>query len=181
MNRFQFILESFGLQQLRTRAYEFVKQEVVTDEAIGTSAIDTPVFDNVILQDTDQNPTIQLRIDAVLIDAALPKNIVKTPLNGRNGTIKEYISDSDWIVTFRGSLWSGKIDVFPKDDFDTLVRLCKIQKELVVVSKFLQMLGVHNLVVERASFPQREGYWSNPLFEIQCASDIPVELIENEK
>ena len=70
------------------------------------STFGTPIFSNLILGDPDNEsnntytdfdgnlinyPT--LRIDTVMFVVNLSKNIIKTATQGRNGTIKEYVSD----------------------------------------------------------------------------------------
>lgn len=179
MSRYTFILNTFGLAYVKPKLFDQIEPGT-PDDPIGTSALGTPVFDNVVLQDARVNPEISLKIDTVLIDATLPKRIKKTVVQGRPGTVKEYITLDDWQLSIKGMLVSGVQDKFPIEDLQKLKALCLLEKEIPIVSGYLQELGVFDIVIENAKFPQREGFRSMQLFELICTSDTPIELQLNE-
>lgn len=175
--KYNFILSSWGLQYLRPhlfRSLEYVQGDKIKDSILGT-----PVFDNVIFADNLENPTMQIEIDTILIDAELTKLIQKTSVTGRNGRVKEYIADDDWRITFRGAIFSQVKDAYPADDVRILKNLCRVQSQLEVSSIFLnELLGIDSIVVERFSLNQRSGKMNAQAFQITASSDLPYELIQ---
>lgn len=147
------------------------------DDAI--SSLGTPVFSDLMLQDEESDT--ELYLSTVLFDVSQEKNIVKTALVGREGTVKEYISLGDYAITVRGVL-VGKNGRYPIDKHNTLVGLMKVNKELFVHSKLLNLTyQVYNVVVENYSIPQVEGMQSQVPFEINLVSDQPIEFIQDDK
>lgn len=117
-----------------------------------------------------------LKLIWVLTDVTLPVNIVKTKVQGRNGTVKEYISQDDYQVKIRGAIANSFDSAYPKDEVAKLIRLCTKGAQLEVVSEYLQMFSIHTLVVESAVFKQSEGKVNLQTFEISCVSDEPLLL-----
>lgn len=108
------------------------------------------------------------------------KNIVKTPVQGRAGSFKEYISDGDFNVTITGKLSppdKESVYIYPEDAMNTLIELCKVQDSIAVVCKYLQRFSIYNLVIESYDLPQTEGSHTIQAFTLNCLSDEPVELI----
>lgn len=119
-----------------------------------------------------------ITLDTVLIDVTLTKNIVTTQLNGRNGTVKEYIADDDFKVTLRGALVNAKGTAYPEAQVKQLMKILKAPVTLTVTSDYLTLYGIYSLVVTDYNLPQREGYTNTQLFDISCLSDNPVELVK---
>ena len=109
----------------------------------------------------------------------MSKNIIKTAIQGRNGTVKEYISDGDYDITLRGMLTSQNASQYPLEEFNRLLKLCELNEALTIVSDYIQLFGIYDIVIDSSSFPQREGFQNTQLFELKCVSDKPIELIEN--
>lgn len=147
----------------------------INDESNAVSVLGTPVFSNLILQ-LPSNPQIALRIDTVLITVSMTKNVVKTAIQGRNGTFKEYVSDGDYSISIRGILTTNNAKQYPKADVQTLYDLLTAPEALEAQSDFLSLFGVKNLVVESFNLPQTEGFYNSQSFEITCSSDEPLEL-----
>ena len=153
------------------------------DAPLYTSALGTPVFADVTLKGGSyiDNLTLQevtfkdIRFDAVLLTVDFASRIVKTEIQGRDGTVKEYIGQDDAKVSIQGviSSFNGH---YPALETGILAAWCKAPLAKGAVSTFLQNLGINSLVVEDYSFPQMAGGYSYQTFTISCVSDIPVEL-----
>lgn len=192
------ILSSFGLKTIKPVAFglgslltsrkinagvdrDFQVGEFEGDEAIATSYLGTPVFTNLIIEpgsyiDND-GLTIDyegITIDTVLMDISQSKNIVTTAIQGRNGTVKEYISDGDYMINIKGVIASNSHQ-YPTDEVNKLIEICKVQDALKVASSFLQLFSIHSLVIQDYSFPQGQIVNNQP-FELRCLSDEPIEL-----
>lgn len=182
----QFLLAQFGLGNVRAveyvpnnesltqRAGEYDLEPAFIEESNKVSYLGTPVFGEVILKSEEQG--LEIELQTVLSDVAMTKNIVKTTMQGVDGTIKEYISDGDYEISIRGMLVSEE-NAYPQEATNTLHQLCLVKNELVVESEFLQLFGIYNLVIESYSFPQQEGFRNIQLFELSAISDKPIELI----
>jgi hypothetical protein len=163
---------------------------VAPDEALKTSTKDylgnllgTPVFADVTLQggsytDNITGKTItypEIKLATVLLTVDFTARIVKTEIQGRDGTVKEYIGQDDAKVTIQGII-TGTNGHYPAYEVGQLNLWAKAPVTKGATSTFLQNLGVDNLVVESFSLPQIAGGYSYQTFSINCISDLPVEL-----
>lgn len=117
-----------------------------------------------------------ITIDAIICTVTKVKKIVKTEIQGRDGTVKEYIGADDSQVDFQGVI-CGANGVYPQSEVSALNRWIDAPVTKKVSSMYLQNLGINNIVVTNASIPQIAGGYSYQTFTINCISDLPVELI----
>ena len=177
------VLASFGLQALKSVFYGI--QDEPTDDPVATSYLGTPGFSNIdFIEGSYKNlegETIEyetLTVNTVLFSVNQSKNVVRTPIQGRNGTVKEYISDGDFDVSIRGLIVSPNANEYPKNDVLKLVEILKVQDNLEIASRFLNdRFGITNLVIMSYSLPENEGFQNMQAFEINAVSDEPIELI----
>lgn len=118
-------------------------------------------------------PTI--KFEAVLCTIDIVANIVKTQIQGRNGTVKEYIGMDDAKVIIQGVI-AGTNGVYPQTEVSELYKWAIAPVSKGVVCPYLQNLGIDKLVVEDVNIPQIAGGYSYQTFTINCISDLPVEL-----
>ncbi len=115
-----------------------------------------------------------LTLDTMIMRVMQSKVIISTQVAGRPGTVKEYISDADYEVAIIGAL-IGK-NAYPAEAVERLVELCKVPASLEVVSPFLQIWDINELVIKDFTFNQTPGYEKQQNFEIRAISDNPIEL-----
>jgi len=183
-----FIISRAGLQVLKGQLINIDTGEV--EQAIGTSLLNTAVLDNLLFQSgsyiplgqTEPVPYDDLRLDAVTIEVNQEKNIIKTPIQGRNGTVKEYISDGDYTINIRGIIQETPLKrTYPKELVKNFIEICKAQRSLVVISTFLnEYFEIQDIVIENYSLPQVEGLRNQQPFIITASSDVPIDLEELE-
>jgi hypothetical protein len=125
------------------------------------------------------NSQVLLRIDTVLHQVNQPKNIVKTPIAGRDGTVKEYISDGDYMLDIRGEIISQFPLVYPKDDVKIFIELMRLKKQIPIASDFLQLFGIDAIVVEDWGIAEKLGSRNEVPFYITAVSDMAEEIILN--
>ena len=147
----------------------------------------TPIMSNLIFGDPNQNPNYytdlsgnqipykSLTLDLVLLTVSNNKNIVKTVIQGRNGTIKEYISDGDYQIELKGII-SDKNNRYPESIIQKLINIINIPSEIPVTSDFLQLFGINYVVIDPSSMPQTEGFRNQQEFTITMYSDFPINL-----
>lgn len=194
MPSFRLVLASLGLQGLKPIIY---RAQLGTQRPAGTpneypvqdpveavdlngdparlSYLGTPVFSDVAFP-RDGKPDLVL--DTVLVDVSMRKNIVTTVVQGRPGTVKEYIADGDYEVRIRGILVSNGNNNYPGEQVRDLHQILVKSEAIPVVADFLRLYNIYNLVVMDYAFPQKEGFQNLQAFEITCLSDMPEELIE---
>jgi len=123
-----------------------------------------------------------LTINTVLITASQSKNIVTTPLAGRDGTVKEFSSKGDWVVSINGAIVNETGGAaYPKDAMKILYDLIDVPEALEFTSEFLDLLGSFNLVITDVTVPQVKGQRNMQVFTMNCLSDNPIELQLNEE
>lgn len=110
------------------------------------------------------------------------KNIVTTVLQGRNGTIKEYISDGDYSVTVNAAVnnytegdETGASFEYPEDKLNELYKILALPESLKVQSDFLEVFKVRSVVVKSYDL-QQETHSNRQSINIQLLSDEPYEI-----
>jgi len=145
----------------------------------GTGLLGLPVFTRVSFLPTAFH--LGLNLDDPLVEVSQDKNIVLTEVQGRNGTVKEYISDGDFSVSIKGILASDPFDGrysrrYPEREVQALRQLVAIPEALPVTGRLFQILGIRNLVIKGVSWPTLPGFTNLQAYELRCLSDEPVEL-----
>jgi len=156
---------------------------------LGTKVYDMLWIQGGIYQDENKLPITYgggtgnfVRFDTVLMTVSQTKNIITTALQGRDGTVKEYVSNGDYVINLRGKIvnFTNKYpDKFPTGidhcDVWTLTDILKVPNELDVVSSFLNMF-FNQMVITDFSMPQVEGRRNEQPFEINALSYTEIDL-----
>jgi len=176
------------------------------------SYLGRPVFDEVIikqgsffalddLKKLTPIPFNGLTLHAVLLTVTQSKNIIKTAIQGRNGTIKEHVSDGDFLITMNGTIVGGTVyagittagaliptafirnigNAYPEDDAKSLVEICKVPQQITIISNFLNTIfGINEVVITDYDIPQLEATRNMQPFKVDMSSDTAIELNELE-
>ncbi len=152
--------------------------------SLGRGALGFPVYSNLIIKgDTyqDNNGTNigtfnDIRIDAIIMEMEQQKNLVKTDIQGRSGTVIEFISAKSATVHCYGRFSADIPGVFPTADVQEFINAMNSNKALRVQSWYLAMLGIYNIVVENFKIKQEEGSQEYQKFEFDAIADRPVIL-----
>ncbi len=173
------------------------------------SYLGTPIFDQVQIQGGNffeiedvegANPIAYegIVIQSALMDISMSKNIVKTAIQGRDGTVKEYVSLGDYIINIQGNIIGvtegngidsvgniitgnkiGNIgNRYPVIDTKRLIQICKVGDSVEITSEFLQMFGISAMVITDFKFAQMQGSRNMQPFQITALSDTPINLEE---
>ena len=147
-----------------------------------TSYLGSQVFSNLNLT-KKTNPEFQVLIDTALFNVTNTKNIVTTAIQGRNGTVKEYISGGDYKITIRGII-SGYNGTYPQTQTANkfvspvadLLEICQENTALTVNSWYLNQFDIYDIVVTDFTLGQNEGEFAVQTFEISALSDTPFQI-----
>ena len=198
MSEFNFSINELiinGQGRLFSEVKSSILSSDIEEEAFDKRSIfGTPIYSNLEIpagEYTDlKNNKIKfegIRIDTVMFDVSQERNIVRTQISGRNGTIKQFISDGDFVINCQGIL-SGRSVEFgkgfqmqnftgvPEEEIRKLKAICSIPREIEVVSEFLDFFGITTVVINAPSYSQKEGTRGEILFSLQMYSDEPIEL-----
>jgi len=160
-----------------------VKQQGQTDAPTGfVSKLNTVVYTNVIFNAAQvYDNTFEkkaefpdFRIDDCLLTVNQSKKIITTEIQGRDGTIKEYIGQDDYQISIVGRI-NGAYGVNPKEETKQLKKILSYAQPLAITSWWLQNLDITTVVVKDYNFAQTEGEYSTQYFNINLLSDKPTE------
>ena len=200
------ILESFSLQYLKPKFFgmgsplitgdlneNFDSGQFVEDKADYTTIFGTPMWQylkifagsyiipsltNIPLLNTSQDYP-GLEIHTVLVEVSQSKNIVKTAIQGANGTVKEYISDGDYEFTIKGCLAKSPISQeYPAQEVENFIKIMQVPESIQVSAPLINKFASH-IVIESYQLMENEGLRNLQFFEIKACSDFPIVLVNN--
>lgn len=184
INTLQLTREVFGIAGVLPRINKATNPEINIEgteittielaETTASSVFGTPVFDSLTLIDGD---AFYKFLDAPLMDVNKSKHIVKSKVQGFDGTVKEFISDNDFMIRIRGVLTNDSRNDLPFDEVEALNQIVDRKVSLDVESQFLNLFGIYNLVITKAHFPASEKFVNVQPYVLDCISDREVELI----
>jgi hypothetical protein len=120
-------------------------------------------------------PPASIVLDLVLADVTQERNIVVTPVNGRDGTVKEYISDGDYQISIRGKI-VGIGYLYPLDAVKNLIKVCRAKVAVDVESPYLrEVFGITRMVITSWKMGQEEGIEGEQMFEMMALSESALE------
>ena len=117
---------------------------------------------------------------ATLVDFERSKHIVKTIVQGKDGSVKELIAMDDYHINIHGFIASPpNQNVYPRDLVAAMRAICEIPAALNVTGGLFSEFGISHIVIERFTFPALEGVQNVQPFTIEAYSDEHIELILN--
>lgn len=191
------ILKGAGLGLLKPKLFTFdqrkASKEAETYERIDRIGYDKkggmfglPIWDTVTLispnyTDNEGNnvPKQQITLDIALIEVNNDRNIVRTAVSGRNGTVKEYMSDGDDQINIKGMLTSEYSNLPPAELLKAWKFITTCPEAISVESNFLDYMEIYTLVINKPTIKQIEGARNAVMFELECYSDTPFEIDSN--
>ena len=157
---------------------------------VGTSDLENrPWLTSLRMSTHNKGERYSLLFQEVVISVTQERNIITTLLQGRDGTIKEYISNGDYSITLDLAItdYEGEPDeqtdeefLLPKQDYpisrlETLRKLLTTPQTVEVESDFLYAFGIKSAVVTSFSL-QQETHSNRQSVQIQMLSDEPYEI-----
>jgi len=134
--------------------------------------VGVPTLTSLVLKKADGQ---ELKLKECICMVTMEKNIVQTALQGRNGTIKEYVSDGDYQVEIAAAI-SSECDAYPELELKNLMSFLTSNDSLLVGDDtFLSLFGITNLIVKSYGFGQ-ETHSNRQTFNVCCLSDTAYEI-----
>lgn len=180
-----FLITSSAIQAVKGVGANFAIPDSAVEEPVGQSYLGTPVIDNLEFPQgsyTDQDGNVidygAVVVDTVTFSVSRVKNIVKTKIQGRNGTVKEYVSDGDYEITCRGII-SNRDNVLPLNQARDLTKVFEVPQQIPIVSEYLNdLFEIFDVVIEQWDMPQVEGKRNEVPFSFTAVSDVPLDFEE---
>jgi hypothetical protein len=154
----------------------------LSDYPIATSSLGTPVYTNLVFKGGSytnsagkQSTFADVELQTVLLQVSQAKKIIKTEIQGRDGTVKEYIGMDDYHISVNAII-NGSNGYYPAEDVSTLKQILDAPVTIDVACNYLLMLGIKSIVVESYAFEQQAGMYSQQKVSINCISDTPIIL-----
>lgn len=135
----------------------------------------TPVYELMTINTPDQSLVFQFP-EAVIVDVVeSPKVVLRTPIQGRNGTVKEIINNDDERIVIMGVLISDNYD-FPEKMLKELKNLKNYNGHVEVNDLYLNANGIDNIVITNLSYQRKKGMSNTIFFKLDAYTDEPIEL-----
>jgi hypothetical protein len=195
VNQAELIIKTQGLAALKVK---YFKSNTINDaefDALTTGDLNTqysqfglPTFDvlsfNAFRYDDQNGVNISLSgldFPIALMDVSMTKNVITTQIQGRNGTIKEYISDGDYSINIKGVLVGDGQNVYPEDLVKQLIKYIRCPQEIPISSPILNdMYNISSIVIIDHNIGQNEGMRNVVPFELTALSETPFEIKSKE-
>jgi hypothetical protein len=142
----------------------------------GNNGLGLPILQNISFTSTDPNTPKYNMGDALVTFTSTRRN-VRTPMQGQDEDVIEFISNGNWNVKIQGFLVSPNPYRAPLDAIRLFKTWFRDKKEsLGVVGKMFDSLGIHQLVIESANLSAIPGMINVRPFELSCISDLDYSL-----
>ena len=141
---------------------------------IGVSPLGTPVYDNITLiyNDALGNRNI-LQLQSVQFSVTQEQTIVENAVSGRNGTIKEYVSENDYNVSINAFV-NELFNVFPFDQLRAWRKIKEAGESIQVINKTLNnVYEIDTFVVTRFQDTPTVASLNQHQLSIELKSDFP--------
>lgn len=193
----ELILKGVGVGAIKPKFYQVntseIEKEQFDSDLLKSSKFGLPMFDAFSFNASPGNKLTykaskefgggQVIIDApfvfetALIDVNQSKNIVKTSIAGMDGTVKEYMSEGDYMINLKGVIVGEIANQRPDIAvLNSLVAYLKAPLSIPVSCNFLNEWLISSVVIETYSVGQREGSRNIIDVEINMLSDSVIEL-----
>ena len=112
-----------------------------------------------------------------LISITGKKRIITTPIDGHNGSFKEFFANDDYRIVIRGiAVNEEEEEYYPEKIVRELRKLAEKPSALKVANKLLSYFNINQLVIEEYDFPAVEGGMGLQPYTFTCLSDESFEL-----
>ncbi|MFV0500074.1 MAG: DUF6046 domain-containing protein [Bacteroidales bacterium] len=120
----------------------------------------------------------ELVLENCLFDTSNSKRIVQTAINGKDGTVKEWISNGDIIINVQVNILNKERN-YPIDELIEIVDFLKLNRELIIAETHInKVLKISRVVV--TSWRHVPKTWSNfQSIMIDFVSDNTYEIEEH--
>lgn len=110
-----------------------------------------------------------------IVNVNSTRNVVITPVQGRDYSRKELVSNGDINFTVTGKILSNLPDVYPEEEVKKFIQIMKYKGIVTINSQALDMFGITQMIVKDFSLPQKEGGKSQQEYSFNAVGIMPAE------
>lgn len=154
--------------------------EIVPDFYSGQ--LGTPVFGSVVFErgvysqaDGSLVNYSEVLIPSALLTISLANEVVTTILQGRGGSIKEYVTSGDYIIQL-SAIITNENGAEPIAELNDLNTLSIVPNSVGIINKLLNSLGVTKVVIENINVQQLQGRLDSVQLTMNLRSDNDINL-----
>lgn len=120
----------------------------------------------------------EYEIDCALVNITGKKNIISTPLVGRQGSVKELINIDDYQISITGVV-VGETRMWPEEKLDAINELYNINEAIELKCALTDVFFNENdkVVITDLSIPSMPQTEHAQIIEFKCITDRALELI----
>lgn len=190
LNKLEQVAQTTAVAQAKGRLYEVLLEPAIAsgiadfylsldNSSSSHSTAGSGVKRNCVVLKSFDN-LIEIEMMIVDVKASPSNTIVKTPLVGRPGTVKEHIQSNDYKVSITGSIFTDSKDAFPLYELQALDKIIRTEKQVQVANVFLQLLGITKLVFESGDYYANKKFVNAFDFSLNFSSDEDYDLYVEE-
>lgn len=153
----------------------YSRRDILNSDAM--DFLGRPVFSDLWLKEGD---TKLLFVNAILT-ITRDFTITKTAMQGRSGTVKEYIGAGDYQVNVQASLLETSSEKYPVSDLQKLIAIMNSQKQIEVISELLSLFGIYYVVPEKFQLTQALSGQNRQGVVLEFISDKDIQLVIEEE
>ena len=101
------------------------------------------------------------------------KNLVVTPVQGRDYSRKELVSNGDIVFSISGTITSRYPDIYPSEEVLKLRKILQYKGLIEVNNQTINEWGITKIVIRDFSMPQSEGYKSRQTYSFSAIGIQP--------
>lgn len=128
-----------------------------------------------VLGDQTNNNIDGILLKTCLVTINQTKNIIKTSIAGRNGTIKEYMSDGDYLITVSGIIVNEDLGTpigFPELEMNAFKEIISYVGQLDIINGLINKFVTRVVVDESGSWiKEMQGFRNQLEFNLNLISD----------
>ena len=152
------------------------------------SYLGTPVYSSLIFkalsgkdlnnlgEDVKKIVSEPFEMTEILMSIDQTKNIVKTALNGRPGTVKEYISKGDYMIKVDGVIVNQYPLQYPERTVKALKTFLDLEQSLEVAGQLLSIFNITDIVVDDYKIKDIQGTRNQVGFTLSLLSDTEFKI-----
>lgn len=166
-----FLVPYYGSQ----RAIDATDAIFEGEASIRHNLLGLPIWDIITLKYIGPIDSYLYNFNCVLMTITQVRNVIVTPINGLDGTIKEYISDGDYKINLKATIVSDAPDFYPGYDISNIKSLLSIKDNIEIYSTILNnYMGIDSVVVTSWTINQNEQGMRN-------VQNVEIELLSDNK
>jgi len=130
-----------------------------------------------IIQDGQGNQERFQLPNEPLIEILGGKTLIRTPIDGADGTFKELFANNDYQVTIRGLIvQEDGTDNYPESLVRRLREFCEHDGAILIENDLCQVFDISQIVIESFPFTALEGFPGVQPYQINAWSDKDFEI-----